>query len=195
MSHDSADLVAKARAQLGLSRELQQERRIPPDPTRGGAPGHPYHYRIQQLQKAADGEDIDVSDSSIYRWNIRPAPYRITGNSQRSQVVGIDMFNLVFFVITRPDATLEEMAVDIYNCGGELFSVSAISCRLQDLDITKKKASVEAYQAQREDVQFRLLFFFDSPPPIGINGVPRFKLIDFNEFGITLEQCNRTGGW
>ena len=28
-----------------------------------------------------------------------------------------------------------------------------------------------------------------------MNGEPRFKLIDVDEFGITLEKCNRTGGW
>ena len=47
----------------------------------------------------------------------------------------------------------------------------------------------------REDVQFRLLCFYDCPPPLGISGEPRYKLIDADKFGITLEKCNRTEGW
>jgi hypothetical protein len=30
---------------------------------------------------------------------------------------------------------------------------------------------------------------------LGIFGVPQHKLIDVDEFGISLEKCNRTGGW
>jgi len=44
-------------------------------------------------------------------------------------------------------------------------------------------------------VHFRVECFFDMPPPLGICGVPRNKLIDVGEFGVTLEKCNRSGGW
>ena len=37
--------------------------------------------------------------------------------------------------------------------------------------------------------------FFYSLPPIGILRVPRYKLVDIDEFGLTLEKCNQTGGW
>ena len=70
-----------------------------------------------------------------------------------------------------------------------------ISKRLAELEITKKRASTEAYQAQREDVRFRVWSFFNCPSPLGIFQVPRRKLIDVDEFGITMEKCNRTGGW
>ena len=33
------------------------------------------------------------------------------------------------------------------------------------------------------------------PRPLGVRDEPRFKLIDVDEFGVTLEKCNRTGGW
>ena len=42
----------------------------------------------------------------------------MTGNGQRDKLVGVDMFNLMFFIVANPDASLEEMAIDIYNCGG-----------------------------------------------------------------------------
>jgi hypothetical protein len=65
---------------------------------------------------------------------------------------------------------------------------------LAELDITKNKTSTEAYQVQGEDVQFHLWSFWNCPSPLGIFGVPSRNLIDVNEFGITLEKCNRIGG-
>ena len=58
-----------------------------------------------------------------------------------------------------PDATLDEMAVFIYNEGGGLYSRQAISNRLRELDITKKRASTEGYQTQQPDVQFQVWGF------------------------------------
>ena len=75
------------------------------------------------------------------------------------------MISLMSFLMGHPDGTLDEMAAHIYNEGGELFSNQLISKRLTELQITKKRASTEAYQAQREDVQFRVEFFQLSPSP------------------------------
>ena len=193
---DPADLEAKARAQLGLSRQLQVNRRIPPHPGKGGSPGYPVFYRLMQLDKKHNGEDVDASRRSLGRWDVREIPYRMTGNKQRSQIVGIDLVNLVIFLLAWPDATQDEMAVFIYNEGGEkLFTRQAISGRLNEMDITKKKAATDSYQSQRDDVQFRLHCFFNCSLPLGIRDVPRFKLMDLDEFGVTLEKMNRTGGW
>ncbi len=76
-----------------------------------------------------------------------------------------------------------------------LYSDQRISKRLKDLAVTKKKASIEAYQALNEDVQLRVYTFWNYPPPLGIFQVPLFRLIDFDEFGVTLERCNRSCGW
>ena len=103
------------------------------------------------------------------------------------------MVNLAIFLIAHPDGTLDEMAAHIYNEGGDLYSQSVISKRLNELEITKKKASTDAFQAQRADVQFRVHVFFNCPPPLGVLNVPLYKLIDVDEFSITLERCNRTG--
>ena len=43
--------------------------------------------------------------------------------------------------------------------------------------------------------RFRVEVFFTCPPPIGVFRVPQYKLIDIDEFALTLEKCNRTGGW
>jgi hypothetical protein len=79
--------------------------------------------------------------------------------------------------------------------GGDLYSRQAISNRLKDLDVIRKKASTEGYQTQRPDVELSLWSFWNCPPPAGVLRVPRWKLIDFDKFGVSLEKCNRTGGW
>ena len=192
---DPADLVARARAELGFSRQLEQPRRVAPPPRFGGSSGYPVWYREIQLEKFHAGEAIQVSLRSIYQWDVLPEPYRQTGNRPRTTVVGVDLLNLVTYITAWPDATLDEMAAFIYNEGGDLYSRQAISNRLKDLDITRKKASTEGYQTQRPDVEFRVWSFWNCPPPAGVLGVPRRKLIDFDEFGVSLEKCNRTGGW
>lgn len=191
---DPADIVAEARRQLGFSRQLEQEARVAPHPSRGGN-AYPRWYRIEQLAKRDNGEPYDASDRSLSRWDDRLEAYRPTGNRARSQIVGDDQFHLICFIIAWPDATQDEMAVFIYNEGGDLYSRETVSKRLKELDITNKRASTEAYQAQRDDVQFRVWCFWNCPLPLGVRGERRFKLIDVDEFGITLEKCNRTGGW
>jgi len=82
------------------------------------------------------------------------------------------MINLVTFLRAWPEATLDEMAVFLYNEGGQLYSKKRLSERLAELEITKKRASTEAYQAQREDVQFRVWSFFNCPSPRNFSGAP-----------------------
>ena len=48
---------------------------------------------------------------------------------------------------------------------------------------------------QWPDVEFRVWSFWSCPHLAGVLGMPQRKLIDFNEFGVLLEKCNRTGGW
>jgi transposase len=192
---DPADLEARARVELGFSRLLEQPRCVAPPPRFGGSSRYPVWYRAIQSEKFHSGEKIQVSLSSIYRWDVCPGPYRQTGNRPRMTVVGVDLLNLVTYITASPDATLDEMAAFIYNKGGNLYSHQAISNRLKDLDVTRKKASTEEYQTQRPDVEFRVWSVWNCPPPAGVLGVPRRKLIDFDEFGVSLEKCNRAGGW
>ena len=192
---DPADIIAEGRRSLGLTRLLQQERRITPHPRGGGSTGYDEWYRVDQLYAEQYGLPVDASASSLWRWKQRILRYRQTGNRDRTQLVGIDMVNLSIFLIAHPDGTLDEMAAHIYNEGGDLYSQSVISKRLNELEITKKKASTDAFQAQRADVQFRVHVFFNCPPPLGVLNVPLYKLIDVDEFSITLERCNRTGAW
>ena len=54
---DPADLRAQARAELGLSRELAQPRRVKPHPCEGGSSGYPVWSREEQLEKWNAGEE------------------------------------------------------------------------------------------------------------------------------------------
>ncbi len=193
---DSADLQAHAHAHLGgRSRQLEQTRCKTPHPSCGGGRGYVTWFRWDQLETAVIREDVDVSLSSIRQWRERLEPYRATGNKAREQILGVDLINLMIFLRAWPESQLEEMAVFLYNDGGPLYSIDVISKRLAELKITKKRASTEASQAQREDVQFRIWSFWNCSSPLVIFEVPSRKLIDVDEFGITLEKCNRTGGW
>ena len=40
------------------------------------------------------------------------------------------------------------------------------------------------------EVQFGVFTYWNCPPPLGIFEVRRRKLIDIDEFGVTLERCN-----
>jgi len=116
------------------------------------------------------------------------------GNREHTYVVGIDMLNLTCFIIAQSDATLYEIAVHLYNEGGDLYSIKVLSKRLKELQISKKKTSTEAYQARTTVDHFRAYTFWNFPPALGVKGVSRIKLIDADEFGLTLEKSNWTGG-
>jgi hypothetical protein len=158
---DPADLEAQAHAELGFSRRLKQPRRILPYPGFGGSSSYPMWYRKQQLQRFNAKEAIDVSWRSIYRWADCLEPFRQSGNRERTTIVGVNLLSLVTYITAWPDATLDEMAVFIYNKGGDLYSRHAISKRLAELDITKKRASTKGYQTQQPDVQFRVWGFWN----------------------------------
>jgi hypothetical protein len=58
---DPADLEAKARVELGFSRQLKQPRQVAPQPFFGGT-DYPVWYREQQLEKWNAGEVTDISE-------------------------------------------------------------------------------------------------------------------------------------
>ena len=115
---DPTNLEALACVELGFSWRLEQPQRISPYPGFGGSGGYPVWYREQQLQRFNAGEAIDVSRRSIYQWADCLGPFRQTCNRERTTIVGVDLLGLVTFITEWPDATLDEMAVFIYNEGG-----------------------------------------------------------------------------
>jgi hypothetical protein len=184
---DPTDLEARACAELGFSRQLEQPWQVAPHPSLGGT-DYPVWYREEQLEKWNAGEVTDVSKWSLFCWSGRLKPYRQTGNRERSQIIGTKLLNLVTYITAWPDATLDEMVAFIFNEGGGLYSRETISKQLKELDITNKKASTEAYQTQHPDVQFHMWWFWNCPPPLGVFQVPQRRLIDVDKFGVMLEK-------
>ena len=78
------------------------------------------------------------------------------------------MLHLVTFLFAYPDATADEVSIFLYYQGGQLYAQQVISKRLKELEITRKKASTEAYQAACEDVEHRKWSFWNCPPPLGV---------------------------
>ena len=63
---DPADLDARARAELGLSRQVQQPRRVAPHPNRGGSRGYDVFFRQMQLDKNNLGQPVDFTLDETY---------------------------------------------------------------------------------------------------------------------------------
>ncbi len=100
------------------------------------------------------------------------------------------MIHLVTILVAHLESTQDEMAAFVYNKSGTLYSKQGISEHLDNLKITKKKASIEAFQASSAEVQFRVFTYCNCPPPLGIFKVHRQKLIDIDKFGVMLKRCN-----
>jgi hypothetical protein len=196
MVANEEDDRARARRDLGLSRELQQERTSLSDPARGGCRGYPVWFRMEELAKWQAGEETRASVSSLVRWQDEHLnPYRMAGGSDRDNLIGWDQFLLVVFLFIYPEAQEDEIAMFIYENGeGNVYSRSVVSRRLREMKFTSKKASTEAYQAFTPRNLLREELFFTRGLPLGIFEVPRRTLVDFDECGVSLERTNRRNG-
>jgi hypothetical protein len=81
------DAQAKARSDGGSSsRALQQVADVPapgtekPHPSKGGSTGYDVSFRENQIERFRNGQPIQVSVGSIYRWMNRINPLPATGN-------------------------------------------------------------------------------------------------------------------
>ena len=113
-----------------------------------------------------------VSSASLRCWNQCLHLYHHTRNKSRDQLVRANLINTASFLMGWPESYIEELAVFVYNKRGPLLSRQTLSKRMQELRITKKRASMKAYQAQHEDVQFHVWSYWNCPSPLGIFQVP-----------------------
>jgi hypothetical protein len=194
MAINEEDTRAVARRNLGFTRELQQVRTRESDPARAGSGGYPVWFRMDQLARFAAGQPVRVSTASIYRWRDRLESFRQTGGKARENLVGVDQMLLVLFLAAYPEAEADEAAMFIYENGGRVYTRGVISTRMKEVGMTEKKASTEAYQAYLPINLLKVELFWTRPPPLGVFQVPRRTLVDFDECGIGLEQCERRKG-
>ena len=189
------DTEAILRRNLGFSRILERPRTVPPHPRRGGSRGYPVCMREEQLALAAAGQPTTVCARTIQRWQQRLIPHRQTGNRENSVLRGLHQILLSTYVFAHPEATADEIATFIANSSdGTIYSRQAISTRLKQLGLSRKRASMEANQASLPRNMLLREMFWNMPTPAGIFGTPRRVLIDVDEAGFTLEKVNRRYG-
>ena len=198
---DPANKRARARSDLGLTRELQENRTyLPPDPSKGGAAGYPIWFRVRVLHAAAlNGRDVaadhyGVSERSIERWETRLIPYRMTGGIEREALTGADQLWFSICIFIYPDASADEVCTFIVVQGGNVYSREQISTRCEELEIARKRLSKEACDAFSPRVQRRVRWFWTLPPPLGIANIRMAILIDIDETGFYLSKLGSNYG-
>lgn len=169
------------------------------DPSHGGSAGYPLWYRIKCLDRVAavgldqTAQEVQPHKDTLANWLARVHPYEQKGGRPR-RLVGRDQLLMVIYLTAYPDAELDEIAAYIVNNGGDLHSTATICRRLKELKMTRKKASIEAYQAFHPRNILRRDQFFGLPPPLGVVGIERRRLIDADECSVSIEQTNRRFG-
>ena len=102
---------------------------------------------------------------------------------------------MTIFLLVQPRAKSDHIATFIASRGGTRgLSRQSISRRTKELKYSRKRASLEAFQAYTPINIMRRELFFTSPPPIGIHGTPLSQAIDIDEAGFTLESCESKYG-
>ena len=192
---------ARKRSNEGLSRITKLTRdTFDADPSRGGSRGYPLWYRLLAIEASQihgteyAARRFKPSKQTLSNWLDRAEPYEMTGNKRR-KLVGWDQLLLAIWLTAHPDSHQDEIAAFLANYGsGELYTQSTISRRLKELEYTRKKASIEAYQAFLPRNIRRRQYFFECPPPLGVFNVERRSLTDTDECAISLERTNRSRG-
>ena len=202
-SKNCSNVSSKSRSHAGLSRQLGNLRtNNTSHPRFGGSHGYPLWLRRDILfWEARFGVDFvldrfDVSRATVFRWKARgPEPFIQTGNKEKDLLTGFDQFLLVIALYIYPRSSNDEVAMFIHVNGGTSgLSRESISQRLTELSVSRKRASVEAYDAYTPLNRQRCFNFFNFGPPVGINGIPIYRLMDVDEAKFKLEGCETNYG-
>jgi hypothetical protein len=141
---------------------------------------------------AAVAADFEPSQVTLKSWCEECLqPYEMRGRPERAALVGMDLLLMCLYLTAYPTASGDEIAIHIINNGGGVYECPIISKHMAEMKLTKKQGSTEAYQAFLPHNILRLRRFWIMPPPVGVFGQARKKLIDTNECGISLEKTNK----
>ena len=191
---------AKRKRDDGEEREIHVPRHIPPHPSRGGVTGYSVSHRQHCLSIFNAGLPLNgnfaPSLRSVRRWNERIFPYHPTGNKSLTKFTGVNIFLLYVYRHIFPRANADEVSRFLLENSPQpvFFSRKDICLQDQRLGFTRKRASITARQALRDDVLVRRRLFWTEPPPLGIRGVDIDCLIDIDEMKINLQSTNRSVG-
>ena len=192
---------ARELSRRGITRELKQFRtNYKSDPSRGGSTGYETWLRVIVMDHvyrfgAEDAEKhFGISRATLYRWNERLFSYQQTGNT-RKNLVGRDQLLLSIAVFQSPISTADDIAYFIEVNGGASYSRQDIYARLHELGVSRKKGSVEAYEAWTPLNRAKAEMYWSQPPRYGIRGLDRFRMLDIDECHFTLKNIQSKYGY
>ncbi len=152
-------------------------------------------FWYDQLGRMTEGREVSVCQKTIWNWQRQMILYRMTRMSNCTVISGNHMTLMATFLIAYPDAVADKIAAFLFNRTGHLYCNQSIYRWMKELWITKKKASIDAYQHLSERVQFCVWAFWNCLPGLGIVGIPCRKFIYDDKFSISLEKANRKFSW
>lgn len=201
MDKQLASKQAQHRSHAGMSRQLKRFRtNNNQHPKYGGSHGYPVWFRLDVLDHVYGHGIADahrhyrVAKKSIRRWLQRLAPYHQLGNAERQIITGRDQILLGICLHIYPRAEDQEVAAFIYANGGNIYSHKDVSRRCKELKLSRKRASLESSNAYSERNVIRTRQFWTMGPRVGVNGVPRHKLIDIDEASFYLKKIEKRYG-
>ncbi len=173
------------------------ERRVGPHLSRGGSEGYDFHMRASAIIHRVQDHPVTPSDVTIKRWIRNGVMRKMKCGGPKRKFQAQHLLLLIIFLFAHQDATLMECKAFLYcNTNGNLdFSRRTISRALKSINYTRKKLSTVATQAFTEVNLQRHSNYWNQPYPYGIVGTQRRHVIDSDECGFHLSDCNRKFGY
>ena len=186
------DLVKKA-----LPKPSKVQRRVNPDPSRGGARGYDVHFRDYQLEQHANGEEVKASLRSIQRWKKRIIPHEMTGNVRENAIPGRYILEVALYRAIWPKATADEVRAHVFRTvepAKVLSRRQVYTIESEHLGLTRKRGSTTAFNALLPINLNKRRLFWTTPYPTGLFQVPRSQIIDVDECALYIQTANRSYG-
>ncbi len=191
------EVVERRRLDSLLNPNENVLRRLPPHPSRGGSQGYDVAFHVDSISRRLEGFQVRPSNKLIRRWIQNGVIPKMKRGGRKRVLKAQHLLMLTTFLLAHPDATLYECKAFIYCntsnnlCVGEM----TIRCALSSIGFSRKKMSHVATQAFAPINIQRRNNFWTMPYPYGIVDCPRCRIIDSDECGFQVTDCNRTHGY
>ena len=188
----------------GRKRPLRSLQEDEPPPSRGGR-AYSQDFRrnaLNQLNAGVPVDQIGVSDRTLRRWRQRQEEqgtanaYERQGNHEMRRFGPGDIALLIHYRLTFPKAQADEIITYIANNSFQhsIYSRQDITLMEKRLGFTRKVGSSRAFQSLLAHNQMRRQLFWSQPPPVGVHGLDRNRLIDIDEGGFSITSSVRSHG-
>ena len=158
----------------------------------------PNDWQVREMIAVLRMQHIYPSSITVARWEHllqeegHLLPCRRTGNSQATRLTGPDLVYLALYRIAWPKCTIAKINTFLYrvNMGNPFFafySKSQISKSENLIRLSRKVGSTTAYQAMFPENLERRWGYWNYAFPLGIADIPRTRIIDLDECGISID--------